>query len=79
MHLNVLHAPVIEPNGPAYVQARAGEEVEITCSVAASPAPHVDWYRNDRLLAAEDTVTAVRGDSYTLIATAIGDTIPVLY
>ena len=61
------------------VQARAGEEVEITCNVAASPAPHVDWYRNDRLLAAEDTVTAVRGDSYTLIATAIGDTIPVLY
>ncbi len=67
-----MHAPVTEPAASDYLQAREGEEVEITCIVHASPPAHVDWYHNGRLLAAKDTVTSVRGNKYTLIATPIG-------
>jgi hypothetical protein len=73
VHLNVLHAPVIEsPTASGYLQAREGEEVEVTCTVHASPPPTVEWYRNGRLLAAADTVTATRGPNHTLIIPAIG-------
>jgi hypothetical protein len=70
--VKVLHAPVVDPPLTDYVQARAGEEVEVTCVVHAYPPPTVAWYRNGGLLAAQETVTAVRGERYTLIATPIG-------
>jgi hypothetical protein len=72
VELKVLHAPVVDPPLTDYVQARAGEEVEVTCVVHAYPPPTVAWYRNGGLLAAQETVTAVRGERYTLIATPIG-------
>ncbi len=68
----MLHAPVVDSPLTDYVQARAGEEVEVTCLVHAYPPPTVAWYRNGGLLAAQETVTAVRGERYTLIATPIG-------
>jgi hypothetical protein len=72
VEVKVLHAPVVDPPLTDYVQARAGEEVEVTCVVHAYPPPTVAWYRNGGLLAAQETVTAVRGERYTLIATPIG-------
>jgi hypothetical protein len=72
VEVKVLHAPVMDPSLTDYVQARAGEEVEVTCVVHAYPPPAVAWYRNGGLLAAQETVTAVRGERYTLIATPIG-------
>ena len=68
----MLYAPVIEPSSSSYLQAREGEEVAVTCLVHASPLPTIEWYRNGRLLAAVDTVTASRGPNHTLIIPAIG-------
>ncbi len=77
--MKVLHAPVVEPPLTDYVQVRAGEEVEVTCVVHAYPPPAVAWYRNGGLRAAQETVTAVRGQRDTLIATPIGTSTCTVY
>ena len=49
-----------------------GDEVEITCTIHASPPAEVEWYRNGQLLDPRQVVISRRGNRHTLMLHNIG-------
>ena len=71
LRLDVQHKPEIEQE-ETFIHTRDGDEVEITCTVHASPAAEVEWYRNGQLLKPDQTVIQKRGNRHSLLLHEIG-------
>ena len=71
IRLDVQHKPEIEQE-ETFIHSRDGDEVEITCTIHASPKAEVEWYRNGQLLDPREMVTSTRGNRHTLMLHRIG-------
>jgi hypothetical protein len=71
VRLDVQHKPEIEQE-ETFIHTRDGDEVEITCTVHASPAAEVEWYRNGVLLHADRTVIQKLGNRHSLLLQNVG-------
>jgi len=69
--LDVQHKPEIEQE-ETFIHTKDGDDVEITCTVHASPAAEVSWYRNGGLLPADKTVVQTRGNRHSLLLQQVG-------
>ena len=65
------HKPEIEQE-ETFIHSRDGDEVEITCTIHASPPAEVEWYRNGQLLDPRQVVISRRGNRHTLMLHNIG-------
>jgi len=68
--LTVHHPPEIEQN-KLFIQNKDENEVEIVCTVHASPAAKVDWYKDGELLAPKENVITRRGNKHTILLPGI--------
>ena len=64
--MDVQHAPEIEQE-ETFIHSRDGDEVEITCTIHASPKAEVEWYKNGQLLDDSKWVITSRGNRHTLL------------
>jgi len=69
--LDVQHKPEIEQE-ETFIHTKDGDDVEITCTVHASPPADVSWYRNGGLLPADKTVVQTRGNRHSLLLQQVG-------
>lgn len=69
--LDVQHKPEIEQE-ETFIHTKDGDDVEITCTVHASPSAEVSWYRNGGLLSPEKTVVQTRGNRHSLLLQQVG-------
>jgi hypothetical protein len=69
--LDVQHKPEIEQE-ETFIHTKDGDDVEITCTVHASPSAEVSWYRNGGLLPAGKTVVQTRGNRHSLLLQQVG-------
>ena len=72
IRLDVQHKPEIEQE-ETFIHSRDGDEVEITCTIHASPAAEVEWYKNGQLLDNRKWVISSRGNRHTLELHKIGE------
>ena len=72
IRLDVQHKPEIEQE-ETYIHSRDGDEVEITCTIHASPPAEVEWYKNGQLLDNRNWVISSRGNRHTLELHKIGE------
>jgi len=68
--LTVHHPPEIEQN-KLFIHNKEENEVEITCTVHASPAAKVDWFKDGTLLVPKENVITRRGNRHTLLLPGI--------
>jgi len=73
IRLDVQHKPEIEQE-ETFIHSRDGDEVEITCTIHASPLAEVEWYKNGELLDPKDNVITKRGNRHSLLLQKIGET-----
>ena len=64
--MDVQHKPEIEQE-ETFIHTRDGDEVEITCTIHASPKAEVEWYKNGQLLEDSKWVITSRGNRHTLL------------
>lgn len=72
IRLDVQHKPEIEQE-ETFIHSRDGDEVEITCTIHASPVAEVEWYKNGQLLDDNKWVISSRGNRHTLHLHKIGE------
>ena len=72
IRLDVQHKPEIEQE-ETFIHSRDGDEVEITCTIHASPQAEVEWYKNGQLLDNRQWVISSRGNRHTLELHKIGE------
>jgi len=74
VRLDVQHPPVVEKD-QMYVYDSAGSELDVTCTVHASPPAKVEWYKDSVLLTDEERVIRIekRGNRHTLLLPSLGD------
>jgi len=68
--LTVHHQPEIEQN-KLFIRNKEENEEEITCTVHASPAAKVDWFKDGVLLEPKKNVITRRGNRHTLLLPGI--------
>eukprot|EP00092_Neocalanus_flemingeri_P008763 GFUD01009436.1.p1 GENE.GFUD01009436.1~~GFUD01009436.1.p1 ORF type:complete len:618 (+),score=134.10 GFUD01009436.1:101-1954(+) len=68
--LTVHHPPEIEQN-KLFIHNKEENEVEITCTVHASPSAKVDWFKDGTLLEPKENVITKRGNRHTLLLPGI--------
>jgi len=68
--LIVNHPPEIEQN-KMLISNKEGNEVEITCTVHASPSATVEWFRDGTRLEPKENVISKRGNRHTLFLSGI--------
>jgi len=73
IRLDVQHKPEIEQE-ETFIHSRDGDEVEITCTIHASPLAEVEWYKNGQLLETKKNVITKRGNRHSLLLQKIGET-----
>ena len=73
IRLDVQHKPEIEQE-ETFIHSRDGDEVEITCTIHASPLATVEWYKNGQLLDPKNNVITKRGNRHSLLLQKIGET-----
>eukprot|EP00090_Calanus_glacialis_P024545 TRINITY_DN3816_c0_g1_i1.p1 TRINITY_DN3816_c0_g1~~TRINITY_DN3816_c0_g1_i1.p1 ORF type:complete len:511 (-),score=71.37 TRINITY_DN3816_c0_g1_i1:374-1906(-) len=73
IRLDVQHKPEIEQE-ETFIHSRDGDEVEITCTIHASPLADVEWYKNGQLLDLKNNVITKRGNRHSLLLQKIGET-----
>jgi len=73
IRLDVQHKPEIEQE-ETFIHSRDGDEVEITCTIHASPLAEVEWYKNGQLLEPQNNVITKRGNRHSLLLQKIGET-----
>jgi len=75
VRLDVQHKPEVETD-QVFVYNRDGDELDITCTVHASPPAKVEWFRNGVLLTDEERVIKMerRGNRHTLLLPSLGAT-----
>jgi len=73
IRLDVQHKPEIEQE-ETFIHSRDGDEVEITCTIHASPLAEVEWYKNGQLLDPKKNVITKRGNRHSLLLQKIGET-----
>ena len=73
IRLDVQHKPEIEQE-ETFIHSRDGDEVEITCTIHASPLAEVEWYKNGELLDPKNNVITRRGNRHSLLLQKIGET-----
>eukprot|EP00092_Neocalanus_flemingeri_P012338 GFUD01013302.1.p1 GENE.GFUD01013302.1~~GFUD01013302.1.p1 ORF type:complete len:508 (+),score=79.40 GFUD01013302.1:150-1673(+) len=73
IRLDVQHKPEIEQE-ETFIHSRDGDEVEITCTIHASPLAEVEWYKNGQLLEINKNVITKRGNRHSLLLQKIGET-----
>jgi hypothetical protein len=73
IRLDVQHKPEIEQE-ETFIHSRDGDEVEITCTIHASPLAEVEWYKNGQLLDLKNNVITKRGNRHSLLLQKIGET-----
>ena len=71
IRLDVQHKPEIEQE-ETFIHTKDGDEVEITCTVHASPPAAVEWYRNGQLLDNNKTIIQKRGNRHSLMLQQVG-------
>ena len=71
IRLDVQHKPEIEQE-ETFIHSRDGDEVEITCTIHASPLAEVEWYKNGHLLDPASNVITKRGNRHSLLLQNIG-------
>lgn len=74
VRLDVQHAPVVEED-QVYVHDSAGSELDVTCTVHASPPAKVEWFKDSVVLTDEERVIRMekRGNRHTLLLPSLGD------
>lgn len=74
VRLDVQHAPIVEQD-QLFVHDRDGDELDITCTVHASPQAKVEWFRDSILLSdTERVIRIVRmGNKHSLLLPSLGD------
>jgi len=68
--LTVHHPPEIDQN-KLFIQNKEENEVEITCTVHASPVAKVTWFKDGKLLEPKNNVISRRGNRHTLLLPGI--------
>jgi len=68
--LTVHHPPEIEQN-KLFIQTKDENEVEIVCTVHASPAAKVEWFKDGDLLPPKENVITRRGNKHILLLPGI--------
>ena len=72
IRLDVQHKPEIEQE-ETFIHSRDGDEVQITCTIHASPKAVVEWYKNGQLLDDSKWVIESRLNKHTLHLQKIGE------
>ena len=72
IRVDVQHKPEIEQE-ETFIHSRDGDEVEITCTIHASPKAEVEWYKNGQLLDDSKWVIESRLNKHTLHLQKIGE------
>jgi len=73
IRLDVQHKPEIEQE-ETFIHSRDGDEVEITCTIHASPLAEVEWYKNGQLLDPKYNVISNIKNRHSLLLQKIGET-----